>query len=57
VVNRSDGGNPSSELVLESNAMLSVMADVDRFAGLPWPVLIRGEMGVGKEHVARALHQ
>jgi transcriptional regulator with AAA-type ATPase domain len=57
VVNRSDGGNPSSELILESNAMLSVMADVDRFAGLPWPVLIRGETGVGKEHVARALHQ
>jgi len=37
--------------------MLSVMAEVDRFADLPWPVLVRGETGVGKEHVARALHE
>jgi DNA-binding NtrC family response regulator len=37
--------------------MLAVMAEVDRFASLPWPVLIRGETGVGKEHVARALHE
>jgi len=51
------GGKPSSEVVVESSAMLSVMAEVDRFAGLPWPVLIRGETGVGKEHVARALHE
>jgi DNA-binding NtrC family response regulator len=36
--------------------MLAVMADAERFAPLPWPVLIRGETGVGKEHVARALH-
>ena len=57
VVGRSACGKPSSELVVESCAMLSVMAQVDRFAGLPWPVLVRGETGVGKEHVARALHE
>jgi transcriptional regulator with AAA-type ATPase domain len=51
------GRKPASEVVVESNAMLSVMAEVDRFARLPWPVLIRGETGVGKEHVARALHE
>lgn len=51
------GGKPASNVVVESSAMLSVMAEVDRFAGLPWPVLIRGETGVGKEHVARALHE
>jgi len=51
------GGKPPTEVVVESSAMLSVMAEVDRFAGLPWPVLIRGETGVGKEHVARALHE
>jgi len=57
VVDRSERDDASSEHVIESDAMLSVMAEVDRFAGLPWPVLIRGETGVGKEHVARALHQ
>lgn len=45
------------ELVTEAAPMLAVMADVDRFARLSWPVLIRGETGVGKEHVARALHE
>jgi len=56
VVSRATPGETSSGLVVASNAMLSVMAEVDRFAGLSWPVLIRGETGVGKEHVARALH-
>ena len=57
VVRRNVIGKPPPELVVESSAMLSVMADVDRFAALPWPALIRGETGVGKEHVARALHE
>jgi transcriptional regulator with AAA-type ATPase domain len=57
VVGRSAGDKPSSEPVVKSCAMLSVMAQVDRFAGLPWPVLVRGETGVGKEHVVRALHE
>ena len=57
VVNRGTAANAPSEVVIESSAMLSVMAEVDRFARLPWPVLIRGETGVGKEHVARALHE
>jgi transcriptional regulator with AAA-type ATPase domain len=57
VVNRGSAGKPSSDVVVESSAMLSVMAEVDRLAGLPWPVLIQGETGVGKEHIARALHE
>ncbi|MGB8329233.1 MAG: sigma 54-interacting transcriptional regulator [Polyangiales bacterium] len=57
VVGRSDVRSVRSEPVVESAAMLCVMADVDRFAPLPWPVLIKGETGVGKEHIARALHQ
>ena len=57
VVGRNGAGKPSAELVAESTPMLSVMAEVDRFAALPWPVLIRGETGVGKEHIAHALHQ
>jgi transcriptional regulator with AAA-type ATPase domain len=51
------GVKPAPDTVVESAAMLAVMAEVDRFASLPWPVLIRGETGVGKEHVARALHE
>ena len=47
----------ASGIVVASSEMLRVMADVDRLARLPWPVLIRGETGVGKEHVARALHE
>ncbi|MGD8318222.1 MAG: sigma 54-interacting transcriptional regulator [Myxococcales bacterium] len=52
------GAHTESEAftVLVSGAMCAVMADVDRFAPLRWPVLVRGETGVGKEHVARALH-
>jgi DNA-binding NtrC family response regulator len=46
-----------TKLVVESAPMLAVMAEADRLARLPWPVLIRGETGVGKEHVARALHE
>ena len=47
----------AADVIAASSAMLSVLARVDRFATLPWPVLIRGETGVGKERVARALHE
>jgi len=57
VASRRAAGQTPSGLVVESSAMVSVMAEADRFARLPWPVLVRGETGVGKEHVARALHQ
>jgi DNA-binding NtrC family response regulator len=57
VVRRSSVPGSSSDLIVESAPMLSVMAEVDRFATLPWPVLIRGETGVGKEHIAQALHE
>ncbi|MGB5195020.1 MAG: sigma 54-interacting transcriptional regulator [Polyangiales bacterium] len=50
-----DGLRP--DLVVESAPMLALMAEVDRLARLPWPVLIRGETGAGKEHIARALHE
>jgi transcriptional regulator with AAA-type ATPase domain len=56
-VARSGGRDASWDLVAESNTMLSVMAEVERLAALPWPVLVHGETGVGKEHIARALHE
>ena len=46
-----------SGFIAESPAMTALLADVDNFSGLPWPVLILGESGTGKEEVARALHR
>ncbi len=57
VVHRASERAERDGLVVASTGMLALMADVDRLAGLPWPVLIRGETGVGKEHIARALHE
>ncbi len=59
IVGRAQPGREDAarSFVTESPAMLSVLAEVERFASLPWPVLIFGETGVGKEEVARALHQ
>ncbi len=47
---------PKFGLVGESTAMLEVRQRIAEVAGLPIPVLIRGESGSGKELVARALH-
>ena len=44
------------ELVGESQAMQQVRQAVLRAAASPFPVLIEGESGVGKELVARAVH-
>ena len=44
-------------LVGESAAMREVIARVDEFADGGAPVLICGEHGTGREHVARVLHQ
>ncbi len=56
VATRGRRNGPRDDLIAGSSAMLSALAEVDRFASLSWPVLIRGETGVGKELVARALH-
>jgi DNA-binding NtrC family response regulator len=43
-------------LVGSCGPMRSLRADITRFAPAPYPVLIQGESGVGKELVARAVH-
>ncbi|AKF08006.1 sigma 54-interacting transcriptional regulator [Sandaracinus amylolyticus] len=43
-------------LVASSPQMLKVLEKVERYAPTPFPVLIRGESGAGKEGIARALH-
>jgi DNA-binding NtrC family response regulator len=45
-----------SELVAESPSMLAVLAEAQRFASFPWPALILGESGSGKEGIAAVLH-
>jgi DNA-binding NtrC family response regulator len=44
------------ELVGDSGAMSEVLSLVRRVAETPWPVLVRGETGTGKDLVARMIH-
>ncbi|MEO0321438.1 MAG: sigma 54-interacting transcriptional regulator [Myxococcota bacterium] len=43
-------------LVAASAAMQTLLDETARLARLPWPVLVLGESGAGKEGIARALH-
>jgi DNA-binding NtrC family response regulator len=46
-----------SPIVTESNAMRSIFQYVEAIARTSMPVLITGETGVGKELIARAIHE
>jgi len=48
---------PPVDFVSVSPAMMGIWDMVDRVAETDVPVLIRGESGVGKEGIARALHE
>ena len=48
--------NPVPELVGESAAMVAVRDAIVRAAASPFPVVIEGESGSGKELAARAIH-
>jgi len=57
LVARGRSGDARQEgLVAASPLMLTVLAEVERLARLPWTVLVNGESGAGKEGIARALH-
>lgn len=49
-------GNPVPELVGDSAAMVAVREAIVRAAASPFPVVIEGESGSGKELAARAIH-
>jgi len=49
--------DPVPGMVGESPAMAELFDTIRAFAPMPWPVLILGETGSGKEGVAGALHQ
>jgi DNA-binding NtrC family response regulator len=58
VVPRGERGDARAcGLVAESPRMLALLGEVERLARLSWPVLVLGESGVGKEGIARALHE
>jgi DNA-binding NtrC family response regulator len=50
------GGDNTRVLVGRTPAMLQVWEQIERLGANPWPVLILGETGTGKELVARTLH-
>jgi DNA-binding NtrC family response regulator len=52
----SPGSNPLPDLVGESAAMIRVREALLRAAASPFPVVIEGESGSGKELAARAIH-
>ncbi len=47
---------PVPGIIGETPAMAELFATIHAFAPAPWPALVLGETGVGKESVARALH-
>lgn len=58
VLERDAGGRLlGTRLVVQSTSMLAVVAEAQRAASLPWPALVLGESGSGKEGVAALLHE
>jgi MoxR-like ATPase len=52
-----DVAQPVHGMIAASIAMQQAMADARRFAQLPWPLLVLGPSGVGKEELAGLVHR
>ena len=53
----SGASDSGPRLLGRSPEMATLRVSIERAAGAPYPILIEGETGTGKELVARALHQ
>jgi pSer/pThr/pTyr-binding forkhead associated (FHA) protein len=47
----------AGKMVATSSAMQSLLTEARRFAELPWPLLLLGPSGVGKEELAALVHR
>ncbi len=56
-LNQEAWSRDSVEIIGNSGPMLAMKADIDVFAPSQFNILIHGETGVGKELVARTIHQ
>jgi DNA-binding NtrC family response regulator len=52
-----DRGRAAEELIGQSPALMKLKSQLAQFADSPFPVLIEGDSGSGKELVARSLHR
>jgi DNA-binding NtrC family response regulator len=57
VARDAEGRASGTALVAVSASMLAVLAEAERAARLPWPALVLGESGSGKEGIAMLLHE
>ncbi len=53
---RADAAPALPALIGDSEQMVRLRAQIEQYAGLPYPVLIEGESGTGKDIVANRLH-
>ena len=57
IVARGEPGDARKDgLIAASPSMIEVLGSVERLSKYPWPVLVLGESGAGKEGIAQALH-
>jgi DNA-binding NtrC family response regulator len=56
VASAQDSRQEPSPLVAASTAMQETLAEALHFASLPWPLLILGASGAGKEELSRLVH-
>lgn len=54
---RAGGREPAREMICVSSAMRAFLDDIDRAAGTDASILLHGESGVGKEMLARRIHE